>query len=167
MLGWIGGAAFAHLEVAEDGTASGRFRADTVFFMPARPHAAPPLESMTLGVGDVSHTKLDPELLRDYTALFVAQLAVPHTKHAWANGDILALHDVESGSGADVRPAEDGGWLVHQHGPLRLWDAVEEVLTVWSDARRPDPSAFTLTVTPDRQWISFGGPEWLSWDLPA
>lgn len=45
MLGWTGGAAFAHLRVAQDGTASGRFLPDTVFFMPARPHAAPPLES--------------------------------------------------------------------------------------------------------------------------
>ncbi len=124
---------------------------------------------MTLGVGEVSRTMLDPELLRDDTALFVAQLAVAQAQHGWANGNILALHDVESGSHADVEPSGAGEWVVHQDGPHRLWDAVEEVLTAWLDAGKPHPSEFTLTVTPERQWVSLDVCDraGLRWDLPA
>ncbi|MEV4010998.1 ATP-grasp peptide maturase system methyltransferase [Nonomuraea angiospora] len=165
MLGWTGGAAFAHLKVAGDGTASGRPLARSVYFMPARPHAAPPLEVIELGVGDVSHTGTDPSLLTGDMALFVAQLAVPHAQHAWA-GKILTLDDLGSGSHADVRPTGDGRWLVHQHGPHRLWDEAERALTSWLKAGKPDHSSFTITVTRDRQWVSLDGSGGLSWDLP-
>ncbi|MEU4574604.1 ATP-grasp peptide maturase system methyltransferase [Nonomuraea sp. NPDC023979] len=167
MLGWTEGAAFAHLYVADDGTASGRFL-DTVWFMPARTHAAPPLESIELGVGTKSYTRTDPSLLKDDTARFVAQLAVPQAQHAWA-GDILTLDDPGSGSHADVRPDQAGRWLVHQQGPASLWDDAERALSVWLEAGKPGQSAFTITVTPDRQWVSLEmqGRDDLRWDLPA
>ncbi|WP_165959394.1 ATP-grasp peptide maturase system methyltransferase [Nonomuraea longispora] len=168
MLGWTGGAAFAHLQVAEDGTAAGRFLTHNVYFMPARPHAAPPLDTVELGVGDVSYTRVDPSLLNDDEALFVAQLAVPQAQHAWA-GNVLTLDDPGSGSHADVRPADTGRWLVHQHGPVRLWDDAEQALTAWLDTGKPHQSAFMLTVTPERQWVSLdaSGRDNLQWDLPT
>lgn len=151
--------------MAEDGTASGRFLPDDVYFMPARPHAAPPIDAITLGVGEVSRTGMDPSLLRDHRALFAAQLAAPQAQHAWA-GDTLTLDDVVSGSHADVQPSESG-WVVHQHGPHRLWDDIEKVLTTWLEAGKPHQSGFGLTVTPDRQWVWLDDPDGPRWDLPA
>jgi methyltransferase of ATP-grasp peptide maturase system len=166
MLGWTGGAAFAHLLVADDGRASGRFVDYNVFFMPARPHAAPLLETMELGGGDAGRTELDPSILRDDTALFVAQLAAPQAQHAWAE-DTFVLKDVESGSRADVGPSEEGGWTVHQYGPYRLWDAVEQAIATWQEAGSPHQSGFGLTVMPERQWVWLGEPDGPCWNLPA
>ncbi|SDL72650.1 methyltransferase, ATP-grasp peptide maturase system [Nonomuraea maritima] len=164
MLGWLGAGALAHLEVADDGTASGTFP-DIVYFQPARPHAAPPMGTMKLGVGDVSHTTMDPALLTDQTGQFVAQLAAPQAQHAWIE-NTLALHDVESGSHADVEPADAGGWTVHQSGPNRLWDAVERALTTWMDAGKLNLSAFGLTATQNEQRVWLGSPDGPTWDLP-
>jgi methyltransferase of ATP-grasp peptide maturase system len=166
MLGWTGGVAFAHLRVADNGTASGRFLDDDVYFMPARPHAAPPLETMEIGIGDVSDTKIDPSLLFDDKALFVAQLAAPGAQHGWA-GDILTLHDVDTGSHADVRPSPVRRWVVHQYGPHRLWDEVEKAIVTWQEAGRPHQSGFGLTVTQDGQQVWLGDPDGPRWDLPA
>ncbi|HUR08733.1 MAG TPA: ATP-grasp peptide maturase system methyltransferase [Nonomuraea sp.] len=166
MLGWTGGAAFAHLRVADDGTASGRFVKDDVYFMPARAHAAPPRPTLQIGLGEVSDSKLDPAVLKDDTALFVAQLAVPQAHHGWAE-DIFVLHDATSGSQADVRPSPSGGWVVHQQGPTRLWDEVEKTITTWQEAGRPHQSGFGLTVTEEEQRVWLGDPEGPSWSLPA
>ncbi|MFG1948872.1 hypothetical protein [Nonomuraea sp. NPDC048826] len=164
MLGWTGGVAFAHLHVA-DSTAGGKFLSDNVYFMPARPHAAPSLDAIQLGVGDRSETKTDPSLLKNDTALFVAQLAAPQAQHAWA-GDILTLDDTETGSHADVRPAPGDGWVVHQNGPIRIWDAVEKAIATWREADSPHQSGFGLTVTPESQRVWLGQPDGPSWELP-
>jgi hypothetical protein len=137
-----------------------------VFFMPARPHAAPLLETMELGSGDAGRTTLDPSILRDDTALFVAQLAAPQAQHAWAE-DTFALKDAESGSRADVSPSEAGDWIVHQYGPHRLWDAVEQAIATWQEAGRPHQSGFGLTVTAESQWVWLGEPDGPCWNLPA
>lgn len=165
MLGWTGGVAFAHLHVTDVGTASGRFLSDDVYFMPARPHAAPPLDAIQLGIGDASETQVDPSLLKNDTALFVAQLAAPQAQHAWA-GDILTLDDTETGSHADVRPTPDGGWVVHQHGPIRLWDAIEKAITTWQEAGNPHQSGFGLTVARESQRVWLGEPDGPRWELP-
>ncbi|MFF0574954.1 ATP-grasp peptide maturase system methyltransferase [Streptosporangium saharense] len=164
MCGWLDGVALAHLTVDAEGTASGRFVDDDVYFMTARPHL-PPHREHRLGHGHSRAGRTDPALLRDDTALFVAQLAVPHALHGWID-DTLALHDVATGSEADVRPCPEGGWTVNQHGPVRLWDLVEHVLEVWDRAGRPHQSGFGLTVTPDRQYVWLGVPDGPRWDLP-
>ncbi|MFI6741154.1 ATP-grasp peptide maturase system methyltransferase [Nonomuraea sp. NPDC050451] len=166
MLGWTGGVAFAHLHVADDGTASGRFLKDDVYFMMARPHLPPPRPTMTMGTGEVSESRIDPSILTDDTALWVAQLAVPQAQHGWAE-DILTLLDVETGAQADVRPSVEGGWTVHQDGPLKLWDAVEDAILTWQEAGRPHQSGFGLTVTPEAQWVWLGEPDGPSWALPT
>ncbi|MDP9849667.1 ATP-grasp peptide maturase system methyltransferase [Streptosporangium lutulentum] len=164
--GWLDGVAFAHLQVAEDGSASGRFVNDDVYFMTARPHLPPPRPPLVMGRGAMSESRIDPAILQDDTALFVAQLAAPQAQHSWAE-ETRMLSDTGTGSQADVRPNPVGGWTVHQHGPLRLWDAVEDALLTWRGAGSPHQSAFGLTVTQKSQYVWLGEPGGPSWDLPA
>ncbi|WP_435880995.1 hypothetical protein [Streptosporangium subroseum] len=77
------------------------------------------------------------------------------------------LLDVGTGSRADNKPNPGGGWTVHRHGPLRLWDTVEDSVLMWQAAGSPHQSAFGLTVTKDRQYVWLGEPNGRSWDLPA
>ncbi|MGW5485650.1 methyltransferase domain-containing protein [Streptosporangium sandarakinum] len=156
--GWLGGGAFAHLTLADDGTASGRFLPDDLHFMTARPHGRPPLASPHLGIGD---GRVDPRVLDDRTGLFVAQLAVPSAVRL-GGGDEVVLWDVGTGS-----LAEGTSGTVRQRGPLRLWDAVEDAVLTWRAAGSPDQTAFGLTVTPGRQCVWLGEPDGPSWNLPA
>ncbi|MEV7005541.1 ATP-grasp peptide maturase system methyltransferase [Streptosporangium sp. NPDC051022] len=166
MRGWLDGVAFAHLQVAKDGSASGRFVRDNVYFMTARPHL-PPYREHGLGRGEGGASRIDPALLKDDTGLFVAQLAIPHALYGWVEDSLLSLHDVATGSEAEVRPSPEGGWTARQHGLVRLWDAVEEVILIWEGAGRPHQSGFGLTVTPDHQYVWLGEPDGPRWDLPA
>ncbi len=71
-----------------------------------------------------------------------------------------------TGSQAWTEP--DGeGWTVHQHGPLRLWDQVENALHAWHDAGAPDLSAFGMTATPFDQTVWIGSPSGPTWRLPV
>ncbi|WP_307827812.1 ATP-grasp peptide maturase system methyltransferase [Planomonospora sp. ID82291] len=166
MWGWMGGVASAHLTPAGDGTAGGRFLTQDLYFMTARSHLAPPRPPVTTGTGEARESRIDPGVFDDDTAVFVAQLAAPAAQQAWA-GDTLILLDVGTGSRADVRPGLGGGWIVHQHGPLRLWDDVEDAIVTWRAAGSPHQSGFGLTVTPDRQFVWLGEPDGPCWDLPA
>ncbi|MFI7300855.1 DUF6415 family natural product biosynthesis protein [Streptomyces sp. NPDC050121] len=61
-----------------------------------------------------------------------------------------------------------GGWHAHQHGPLRLWDAVEDALAAWQDAGSPPQSDFGMTVDIDgTQHVWAGNPAGPSWRLPV
>ncbi|MFI7454636.1 ATP-grasp peptide maturase system methyltransferase [Nonomuraea sp. NPDC049714] len=167
MRGWMGGVAFAHLTVAGDGTASGRFLKDDLSFMTARSHLPPPLPPLVRGVGDVRETRIDPSALDDQAALWVAQLAVPQAQCVWGENDTTFLIDVDAGSRAVVEPQSTGGWTAHQHGPVKLWDAVEDAVLLWREAGQPHQSAFGLTVTPEKQRVWLGDPDGPSWNLPA
>jgi len=166
MWGWMGGVAFAHLTVTGDGTASGRFLEDDLYFMRARSHLPPPRPPVKTGIGDARESRINPATLDNEAALWVAQLAAPAAQRASA-GDAAILLDVATGSRADTRPNAGGGWTVHQHGPVRLWDAVEDAILLWLDAGSPHQSAFGLTATRDRQYVWLGEPGGPSWDLPA
>ncbi|MGW4662145.1 ATP-grasp peptide maturase system methyltransferase [Streptosporangium sandarakinum] len=159
--GWLGGSAFAHLTLADDGTAGGRFLPDDLHFMTARPHGRPPLASPHLGIGEVRDGRVDPRVLDDRTGLFVAQLAVPSAVRL-GGGDGVVLWDMGTGSLAEVTSG-----TVRQRGPLRLWDAVEDAVLTWRAAGSPDQTAFGLTVTPGRQYVWLGDPDGPSWNLPA
>ncbi|MFD9939476.1 ATP-grasp peptide maturase system methyltransferase [Nonomuraea sp. NPDC059023] len=166
MMGWLGGAAFAHLQVTDDGSASGHFLTEDVYFMTARPHQPPPRPPIDMGRGDQRDSRIDPAILKQDTALFVAQLGIPQAQHGWA-GNILVVHDVSTGSQADVRPDSAGGWTVHQHGPIKLWDEAEEAILTWQGAGSPHQSGFGLTVAVDEQRVWLGDPAGPSWNLPA
>ncbi|MFD1542443.1 hypothetical protein [Nonomuraea guangzhouensis] len=72
-----------------------------------------------------------------------------------------------TGSQATTEPSPDGGWLVRQHGPLKLWDGVERAVSAWQAAGRPHRSGFGLTVTRQGQKVWLGNPNGPSWNLPA
>ncbi|MEU0516937.1 ATP-grasp peptide maturase system methyltransferase [Streptosporangium sp. NPDC006007] len=163
--GWMHGSAFAHLTLTDDGTASGRFLKDDVYFMIARPHDSPPLASPYLR-GEKRASRVDPNILDDQAGLFVGQLAAPSAMKL-GKGDAVILLDVATGSQAGTEADPQGGWTVRQHGPLRLWDAVEDAILTWQEAGSPHQSAFGLTVTRDRQYVWLGDPDGPSWNLPA
>ncbi|WP_200308627.1 hypothetical protein [Streptomyces adelaidensis] len=171
------------LTVGEGGTAEGRFLPGTGSFMIARPHAAPALSGPygpygPSGVADLLTQDADerpaqvgPEVLADWTAQFVAQLAVPGAQYigmSTGRGPMLDhVVDLATRSFATLVPDDEGGFLVRQGGPERLWDAVEEAVGAWRRAGSPPQTEFGLTVAPNRQRVWLGSAEGPDWDLPA
>ncbi|MFC7386297.1 ATP-grasp peptide maturase system methyltransferase [Sphaerisporangium rhizosphaerae] len=164
--GWMGGTAFAHLTLDDAGYASGRFLQDRLYFMTARPHLPHPLSHAVLLRGPSRPSRIDPNLLDHETGVFVAQLAAPSAQRL-GTGDETILVDVATGSQASSSKTAEGEWVVRQHGPLRLWDAVEDAIETWQQAGSPDQSAFGLRVTRDRQYVWLGDNDGPSWDLPV
>ncbi|MBT2228978.1 ATP-grasp peptide maturase system methyltransferase [Nonomuraea sp. NEAU-A123] len=164
--GWMGGTAFAHLTLDDMGNASGRFLGDDLYFMAARAHLPHPLSSTLMPRGEPRQSRIDPNILDDETGLFVAQLAAPSAQRV-GSGDETILVDVGTGSQAATRKVEGEGWTVCQHGPLRLWDAVEDAIEIWQGAGSPHQSGFGLTATPSWQRVWLGDIDGPSWNLPA
>ncbi|MEU7050044.1 ATP-grasp peptide maturase system methyltransferase [Streptomyces eurythermus] len=164
--GWMLASGLVRLTVHDDGTATGRFHSDQISYMLARPHERPPRPAFHQHPGDTRATRVNPALLQDWTGQFLAQLAAPSAE-LMTTGTGVILVDVATGSQAWTEPA-GRGWTVHQHGPLRLWDQVEDALTAWQDAGSPPHSDLGLTVDPDgtqRVWL--GRPDGPSWNLPV
>ncbi|MBB5133958.1 protein-L-isoaspartate O-methyltransferase [Thermocatellispora tengchongensis] len=164
--GWMGATAFAHLTLDHSGNASGRFLPDNLYFMTARAHCPHPLAVALVPRGEPRASTIDPGILDDETGLFVAQLAAPSAQRL-GSGDEVILVDVATGSQAGTKKAGAGGWTVRQHGPLRLWDAVEQAIQTWQEAGSPHQSGFGLTVGPSGQWVWLGDPDGPRWYLPA
>jgi methyltransferase of ATP-grasp peptide maturase system len=164
--GWMLASGLIRLTVHDDGTATGRFAADQIGYMLARPHERPPRPTYHQRPGRTRAASIDPGLLNDWTGHFVAQLAAPSAE-LMTTGDGMILVDVATGSQAWTERAGKE-WQVHQHGPLRLWDAVEEALTTWQDAGEPPQSDFGMTVEADgtqRVWL--GQSDGPAWHLPV
>ncbi|MFD7507652.1 ATP-grasp peptide maturase system methyltransferase [Streptomyces sp. NPDC059850] len=163
--GWMLAAGMIRLVLDDEGTAHGRFIGDTITYMLARPHERPPSPSFFRLEGDCRHTRLDPGLLEEWAGRFVAQLAAPSAELMTTRSGII-LRDVATGSQAWTEPDVEG-WRVHQHGPLRLWDQVEQALFVWRDAGAPDLTQFGMTATPFLQTVWIGSPQGPNWQLPV
>ncbi|GAA0583579.1 hypothetical protein HPO96_09320 [Kribbella sandramycini] len=180
MLGWLhASSGLVRLEVTGDGTAEGVFLGSTDSFMPARPHAAPPL-------GDDFHEWIDKirtteretaagsEILdpwEGWTSLFIAQLAVPDAQlvtYGLDDGPMFDhLVDLSQRSVAILEQESAEPATVRQSGPTNLWDSVESAITRWRAAGSPSLDQFRITVTPEAQTIWFGDPQGpLSWNLP-
>lgn len=161
--GWMLASGLIRLTVDDQGTATGRFEADRISYMLARPHERPPRGMFHRLPGQVRATGADPGLLQDWTGLFVAQLAAPSAEF-WNSGDEgdVVLADVATGS-----QAWTNGHEVHQHGPLRLWDQVEDALITWQSAGSPDQTSFGMTVTDETQTVWMQEPDGPHWQLPA
>ncbi|MFF7655039.1 ATP-grasp peptide maturase system methyltransferase [Streptomyces sp. NPDC007983] len=163
--GWMLAAGMIRLVLDDEGTAHGRFTGDTITYMLARPHERPPSPSFFRLEGDSRRTRLDPGLLEEWAGRFVAQLAAPSAELMTTSSGII-LRDVATGSQAWTEP--DGeGWTVCQHGPLRLWDQVEQALLLWRDAGAPDLTEFGMTATPFEQTVWIGSPKGPNWQLPV
>ncbi|TQE15803.1 methyltransferase domain-containing protein [Streptomyces ipomoeae] len=163
--GWMLGSGLIRLVLDEEGVAQGRFTGDPVSYMLARPHERPPRPTFYPHPGTTRSTQMNPDLLDDWTGLFVAQLGAPSAELVRTEGGI-ALIDVATGSQAWTEPEGDG-WTVHQDGPLRLWDQVEDALSVWQEAGSPDQTAFGMTVTDWDQTVWLGTPDGPRWRLPT
>lgn len=98
----------------------------------ARPHERPPRPTFHQHPGEARPAHFDPGILNDWTGQWVAQLAAP-SPELMRLADGVILVDVATGSQAWTETTGEM-WRVHQHGPLRLWDAVEEALTTWQEA---------------------------------
>ncbi|MFL4906806.1 methyltransferase domain-containing protein [Streptomyces sp. MMS24-I2-30] len=159
--------ALVRLTVHEDGQASGPFLRMVEFmklraqrldwdrfrgYVPAFP-----------GDAEVSRTAVTLADLGDryQPARFVVGLCVPDCAHVVNQTDQETakawFFDLTSRSWAAVefRSGEPVA-TVHQSGPRRLWDEVEQTLTWWAERGRPDLDRFGLTVGPDgatRAWL--------------
>ncbi|MFC5661701.1 ATP-grasp peptide maturase system methyltransferase [Kitasatospora misakiensis] len=158
LCGWLYSSELARLTVRQDGTATGRFLGGQISFMLARPQLPPPLGLLPdLDDGEERPTTLGSEVLDDWTARFVAQLSAPRTQHFTLSRDGRTeriLLDVEAGAWAALR--QDGHrWTVRQGGPAHLWDSIEEHVTQWRADGSPPLERFEITVTPDRQTITW------------
>ncbi|MFB7919497.1 ATP-grasp peptide maturase system methyltransferase [Streptomyces sp. NPDC056061] len=163
--GWMQAAGLIRLVLDDEGTAHGRFTADHITYMLARPHERPPSPLFLRIDGDTTPARLDPALLERWEARFVAQLAAPSAELMDTSSGII-LRDVATGSQAWTEP-EGTGWTVHQHGPLRLWDRVENALIQWQKAQAPDLTGFGMTATPESQTVWIGSPQGPTWQLPV
>lgn len=163
--GWMQVAGLIRLALDDEGTAHGRFSADEITYMLARPHERPPSPMFFKIDGASTRTQVDPTLLERWEARFVAQLAAPSAELMETSSGIV-LRDVATGSQAWTEP-EGAAWTVHQHGPLRLWDQVEDALIQWQQAGAPGLTEFGMTATPESQNVWIGSPHGPSWRLPA
>ncbi|MGC9495653.1 ATP-grasp peptide maturase system methyltransferase [Streptomyces sp. WG7] len=163
--GWMLGSGLIRLVLDDEGVARGRFAADPVSYMLARPHERPPRSTFYAHPGSTRNARVSPDLLDDWTGLFVAQLGAPSAELVRTETG-LALVDAATGSQAWTEP--DGeAWTVHQDGPLRLWDQVEDALDTWQEAGSPARTAFGMTVTEWDQVVWLGDPDGPCWRLPS
>jgi methyltransferase of ATP-grasp peptide maturase system len=169
------GGSVVRLTVANDGTATGHFIPGYASFMPLRhtldvPVPGPIWETDDTPVESVSG--LDPALLpSNHEFGFVAQWHLPDvtwgpTTEDGAAGVHLRAPD---GSRASVYgTSTDGGFLVSQAGPCRLWDRVEEAYTFWQQTGRPTSDRFGITATPTEQYVWYDHPDSEHrWPLPT
>jgi methyltransferase of ATP-grasp peptide maturase system len=169
--GWLHGSGYAALKVKGDGIANGRFLPGTISFMLARPHTAPPIDisqTGTVDTGEARSARVSPEILDDWDARFIAQLAAPGAQHIAKSVDggpmVDYLIDTQSGSYASITPEDDGeSSSVREVGQIALWGSIEDAILGWKKMGSPPIETFTIDVTPAEQTVSCGP---LRWNLP-
>ncbi|MGH3913803.1 MAG: hypothetical protein ACRDTC_10400, partial [Pseudonocardiaceae bacterium] len=147
-----------HLDVTEDGSATGRFDGN-VAFMWLREQRVP--FGWLTAQPEVSYekqttTNTHPYRLNDFSASFVVGLLTPgcHYQQITQDGDpydaVMWLFDPATGSRAAItitpRATE---FPIRQHGPRYLWDEAKAAYDWWDSIGSPDYRRFGLTITPD------------------
>ncbi|MFE4873484.1 ATP-grasp peptide maturase system methyltransferase [Streptomyces sp. NPDC056682] len=159
LCGWMHASELARLTVGKEGTARGRFLDGQVSFMLARPHLPPDLGILPdLDAADEQPTDTGADVLDDWTARFVAQLAAPRAQRLTLERDGRTEHillDVNAGAWAALAQDDHGTWTARQSGPQRLWDDVTEHITRWRRDGAPALDRFEITVTPERQAVAW------------
>lgn len=166
---WHYGTGLAKVTVADDGTAEGGITGPSSF-MQARSQAEVPiagdLSARSAYADSERETKVSPLLLEEWMPAFLAQLAAPGariTRATSLEGDrLLHLFDPDRESFASFTE-KDGTWTVRQGGPAALWDAIEQALTAWQDADRPDITGVRLRVTKEAHTYWIDGHPALRW----
>ncbi|WP_432005175.1 ATP-grasp peptide maturase system methyltransferase [Streptomyces parvus] len=166
---WHYGTGLAKVTVAEDGSAEGAIIGRSSF-MQARSQAEAPiggdLSARTAYADSERETKVSPLLLEEWMPAFLAQLAAPGARFTRATSSeghrLLHLFDLERESFASFTE-NDGTWTVRQGGPVALWDAIEQTLTAWQDADRPDITEVRLRVTKEAHTYWIDGHPALRW----
>ncbi|MEU3896637.1 ATP-grasp peptide maturase system methyltransferase [Streptomyces sp. NPDC045251] len=158
LCGWMHSSELARLTVGHDGVAHGRFLGGQVQFMLARPQMPPPLGMLPdFDSGEERQARVGADVLDDWDARFVAQLAAPRAQRLSLTLEDRTRHvlvDVEAGAWAAL--ALDGEqWTVRQGGPAQLWDAVEDHLLRWQVDGSPTPDRFEVMVTPEGQRVTW------------
>ncbi|MFB7271781.1 ATP-grasp peptide maturase system methyltransferase [Streptomyces sp. NPDC056244] len=156
--GWLYSSELARLTVREDGTAAGRLLGGAISFMLARPQTPPPLGVLPdMSEGEEREAAVAGDVLEDWTARFVAQLAAPGAQRFGLTGEegtVDVLLDVSGPSWAALR--NDGGrWFVRQGGVERLWDRIEDHLIRWRKDGAPSLDRFLITAYPGGQTIAW------------
>ncbi|WP_173864723.1 methyltransferase domain-containing protein [Streptomyces roseifaciens] len=165
-----GGEAVVRLEVADDGSASGRFVGSSAFMRlrdqrTRREHVREYLKGRQWPADGVrSTTALSPEDVGDWAVMFAIGVQVPGAfpwMESYPDGSYtLWLRDtaVTSWATADYEQGR-GEFEVYQSGPRRLWDEVEAAYRWWADQGRPGFNRFGLTVDGDgeRVWLDSPG----------
>ncbi|MYX02561.1 MULTISPECIES: methyltransferase domain-containing protein [unclassified Streptomyces] len=111
-------------------------------------------------VPEESTTRLSPWAVagEDWAAQFAIGLQLPHVWRAWhENPDVegvdsrlwLADTDATSWAAVDLDGRTADRFTVWEHGPRRLWEAVEAAYGWWREAGSPGPERFGMTVAPD------------------
>ncbi|MYQ75615.1 MULTISPECIES: methyltransferase domain-containing protein [unclassified Streptomyces] len=152
----------ARLVVAEAGEATGRFLPEPAYFMPRRqPAKSPDFAGLETEAGTVTSVPVTDVLDR---LKFPLSLALPgYRSCSWRNdeGEVTGVGLwTEDGSTATLHASG----RVRQIGPRRLWDAVEELATVFPDGV-PAREDFGLTVTSAGQRVWYGEADGPSWAL--
>ncbi len=149
--------ALLHLDVGDDGAASGHFGGN-VSFMWLREQRIPFgwLAAQPEATYQYTTTSAHPYQLNEFSASFVIGLLVPGCHYQLCTRDddpydaVMWLFDPATGSRASVTITPGATeFPIGQHGPRRLWDEATAAYDWWVSAGRPDYHRFGLTVTPD------------------
>jgi hypothetical protein len=127
-----------------------------VSFMSARAHAAPPFDPvLPKRDGDARAARYGADILDDWTADFLAQLAAPDVSSVKVSYDGARFETLltEQATGSYAWLTGGDGGTVIQHGPTRIWDQIEATLATWDDAGRPAQEQLTIKITPDGQSV--------------
>jgi hypothetical protein len=120
--------------------------------------------------GDARTARYGAEILEDWTAEFLAQLAVPLVSSVRVSRDGARFETLltERATASYAWLTGDDGGTVVQHGPTRIWDLVEETLATWDDAGRPAQERLTIEIAADVQAVVLDSAGIRrSWLLPA
>ena len=163
------GGTVVRLTMNADKTATGRFLPHYWSFMLMRPGAEefPPVRPQPAMTGkDAAHSfsDVDPKLLQDDGHIgFVTQWYLPEVTFRYAHsedGQTGIQLDAPDGSIAQAwHTTADNNAQVQQVGPRRLWDRVEEAVTFWQQAGRPNYDRFGITATTSDQYVWYDHPD--------
>lgn len=157
----LGTGILAVLRVQDDQTALGRIAPDFGGFMPTRaitgidPLARHKEVWRELAEAETHPSKLPMSVLDDRAFRLHASLTLPAVDLQFAGPDpserALWLFAAD-GSAARATPTRDGTQIV-EHGPARLWSALEQAHDEFEQLGRPDRGSYRININADEQFV--------------